>query len=101
MWDVPGVVGSVCAPQYPVEVPDLETHMESLTLECRDVLRKLLRALGKAMRLDDEEYLLKIHQNLEDDKMFSKSTIRSLYYPGLPEDQVIPANGIRCREVSI
>ncbi|CAL8137892.1 unnamed protein product [Orchesella dallaii] len=98
MWDVPGVVGSVRAPQYPTEVPQLQTAMESLTFECRDLLRTLLRAVGKAMRLEDEEYLLKIHQNVEDDKMFSKSTIRCLYYPPLPEDKPIPPNGIRCRE---
>jgi len=99
MWDVPGVVGSARAPQYPKEVPQLQTSMESLTYECRDLLRKLLRAVAKALRLEDEEYLLKIHQNVEDDKMFSKSTIRCLYYPPLPDDEVIPSNGIRCREV--
>jgi isopenicillin N synthase-like dioxygenase len=98
MWDVPGVVGSARAPVYPEEVPDLKPAMESLTLECRDLLRKLLRAVARAMKLEDEEYLLKIHQNVEDDKMFSKSTIRCLYYPALPDDQPIPANGIRCRE---
>lgn len=101
MWDVPGVVGSSRAPTYPEEVPDLKPAMESLTLECRDLLRKLLRAVARALRLEDEEYLLKIHQNVENDKMFSKSTIRCLYYPALPDDEVIPANGIRCREVSV
>lgn len=99
MFDVPGVVGSARAPQYPEEIPDLKLSMESLTIECRDLLRTLLRAVAKALNLDDEEYLLKIHQNVEDDKMFSKSTIRCLYYPALPDDQPIPPNGIRCREV--
>lgn len=99
MWDLPGVTGSTWAPSYPPNVPEFKGSMENLTLQCRDLLRKLLRVVGKSLHLEDPDYLLKIHQNLEDEKMFSRSTIRCLYYPPLPENQVIPKNGIRCREV--
>lgn len=86
-------------PTYPTgEVPDLKPSMEELTEESRIVLKKLLKAFGLALKLDDPDYLLKIHKNLNDDKVVSKSTIRSLYYPPLPDDYTIPSNGIRCRE---
>jgi isopenicillin N synthase-like dioxygenase len=99
MWDVPGLVNHRFCPKYPeTEVPDLKPSMEVLTEESRSLLKKLLKAFGRALRLDDEDYLLKIHKNLNDDKVVSKSTIRSLYYPALPDDYDIPSNGIRCRE---
>ena len=75
--------------------------MEELTEHSRALLKKLLKAFGRALHLPDEEYLLKIHKNLNDDKVISKSTIRSLYYPPLPDDFVIPSNGIRCRGIII
>jgi isopenicillin N synthase-like dioxygenase len=99
MWDVPGLVNHQHSPKYPKEeVPALQPVMEDLTEECRALLKKLLKALALALRLEDEDYLMKIHKNLNDDKVVSKSTIRCLYYPALPNDFVIPPNGIRCRE---
>lgn len=99
MWDVPGLVNHRHCPKYPkAEVPDLQPAMEALTEECRTLLKKLLKGMARALRLKDEDYLLKIHENVNDDTVVSKSTIRSLYYPALPDDYAIPANGIRCRE---
>jgi isopenicillin N synthase-like dioxygenase len=99
MWDVPGLVGHQHAPKYPrEETPDLQPAIEDLTDECRALLKKLLKGLAKALRLEDEDYLMKIHKNLNDDKVVSKSTIRCLHYPALPDGYDIPPNGIRCRE---
>jgi len=99
MWDVPGLVNHRHCPTYPsTEIPDLKPSMEELTEESRALLKKLLKAFGRALRLEDENYLMKIHKNLNDDSVVSKSTIRSLYYPALPDDYDIPSNGIRCRE---
>jgi len=97
MWDVPGIVGSWKAPKYPEEVPELQPAMEDLTEECRALLKKVLLGMAKALKLQDESYMEKVHQSMNDDKVESKSTIRCLYYPPLPENVELPPNAIRCR----
>jgi len=84
--------------RYPDEIKELKPAFDVLTEESRALLKKLLKGLGLALRLEDPDYLLKIHKNLNDDKVVSKSTIRTLYYPALPDGVEIPSNGIRCRE---
>jgi len=98
MYDVPGLVNHRLCPKYPEEIKDLKPAMEVLTEESRALLKKLLKGLGLALHLEDPDYLLKIHKNLNDDSVVSKSTIRTLYYPALPDGVTIPSNGIRCRE---
>jgi len=86
---------------FPKEVPGYKAAFDAVRPEANNLGKKLLRCMGKFLKLEDEEFFVKHHKFMDDPSIRTQAQFRTLhYYPMDPNDPNIPPNAIRCGEHS-
>jgi len=80
-------------------MPEYKPAFDAVRPECNNLGKKLLRCLGKYLKLDDETFFVKNHSFMDDPSVRTMSQFRTLNYFAMePNDPNIPPNAIRCGE---
>ncbi|OXA46533.1 UPF0676 protein C1494.01 [Folsomia candida] len=87
------------AKEYPSEIPEYKAAFDAVRPECNNLGKKLLRAMGKYLKLKDEQFFVKTHSFMDDPTIRTQAQFRTLHYYQMdPSDPNIPTNAIRCGE---
>jgi len=87
--------------QFPVEVPGYKMAIDEVRDEINNLGKKLLRALGIYLKLEDTCFFLKYHSFMDNPAIRTQSQYRALHYYQMdPSDPTIPRDAIRCGEHS-
>jgi len=62
------------------------------------LVKKLLHLLGASLGLANEDYILNASKHLDDPKISSQCTMRTLWYPPIPKDSQLHPGALRCAE---
>ncbi|XP_039263008.2 uncharacterized protein LOC120339032 isoform X1 [Styela clava] len=81
-----------------VEVPGFSTNLMKLFEECKKLSMRILEVLATGMKIKDKEYFLQCHSRIGKERNYT--TLRSLYYPSVPENADVKSNQIRLGEHS-
>ena len=83
--------------KYPdKQVPGFQLAMQDLQNASLPLITNLLKLMGKALKLENEDHFLDIHKGLHDHSIPTGLLLRSHYYPPIPKDADLPPNHIRC-----
>jgi len=70
-----------------VEVSGLRVAIETVVNEGRELGAEVLRALAKGLHLEDQEFFVKCHKNMWNNKFYNNaSCLRMLNYPPVPKN---------------
>ncbi|XP_055332023.1 uncharacterized protein LOC129583948 [Paramacrobiotus metropolitanus] len=78
------------------EYPDFMPALVSLSQSYRFLAKKILHCIGIGLGLEDPEYFLTVHRNLDDTHVPSGSLFRTLYYPSFQREYANDPNVVRC-----
>lgn len=66
--------------------------------DCKPLIKKILKALAMSLGLENENFFIEASKNIDDHRIASFSTLRTIYYPKIGND--VQANTVRCGEHS-
>ncbi|XP_077986048.1 uncharacterized protein LOC144440545 [Glandiceps talaboti] len=84
--------------QTPDEVPEFKQAMQDLFDTCTVLCNRLLEIMGRGLKLEDP--FLFVKANKLAGTAANDTTMRTLYYPPIPENIQLKPNQIRCGEHS-
>ncbi|XP_046549417.1 2-oxoglutarate-dependent dioxygenase htyE-like [Haliotis rubra] len=82
--------------KYPDNVPGMEAAFSTFFTYVTHLAHRVLDVMSLSLGLQDRYYLRKRHRSLGGKK--SPATLRSIYYPPLPDDGSIKHGQLRCGE---
>jgi isopenicillin N synthase-like dioxygenase len=80
------------------EVPGFKPAMRELIGETKNLIQILLKLIARALYLQDEDYFIPLHKNVEDSSIPNFTQLRTLFYPKVPEGFELKPGVVRCAE---
>lgn len=84
--------------KWPSHIPEFKSSIQTLFEKCTNLSQRIFDVMSVGLKLKEENFLRDCHRSIGTPK--NQTSLRTLFYPALPDDYEIKKDQVRCGEHS-